>query len=208
MTLTRRAALATLGGAVVVAGRPATAREATREVTGPDPRFLTHDPDQPVLGNPEGDVTLVSFFDYQCPYCRKAAPELAGLVAEDGNIRLVMKDWPIFGPVSDHAVEIALGSVKLGHYPQVHAALMAVKGRFDEAAVDAVARKAGADPSKAMASFRRNRDRWAGLIGRNDQQAQMLGLLGTPSYVVGLDVFLGATPVADLRKAVATARKA
>ncbi|MBL9059121.1 MAG: DsbA family protein [Mangrovicoccus sp.] len=207
MILTRRAALratmSALGGAVVLPGR----LHAAGEVTGPDPHVLTHDPDQPVLGNPDGDVTLVAFFDYQCPYCRKATPELTGLVGDDGNIRLVMKDWPIFGPVSDHAVEIALGSVKLGRYSQVHAALMAIRGRLDKPTVDAVARKAGVDPAEAMASFRRDRDRWSGLIARNDQQAQLLGLPGTPAYVVGLDVFLGVTPVDDLRRAVATACK-
>ena len=203
MILSRRGALAALAGAVLVSGR----RAAAREVAGPDPRALTHDPDQPVLGNPDGDVTLVEFFDYLCPYCRKAAPAIRKLVAEDGNIRLVLKDWPLFGPVSDHAVGIALGSVRLGRYPQVHAALLAGQGRVDEAMLDAAAQRAGVDPAKALASFRRDRDRWGGLIARNDQQAQMLGLTGTPSYVVGWDVFLGETPVSTLKAAVATARK-
>jgi protein-disulfide isomerase len=203
VTLSRRGALAALSGAVLVTGRPG----ATQEVAGPDPRALTHDPDQPVLGNPDGDVTLVEFFDYLCPYCRRGAPEIRKLVADDGNIRLVMKDWPLFGPVSDHAVEVALGSVRLGRYPQVNAALLAGKGKVDKTMIDAAARKAGVDPAEALASFRRDRNRWGGLVARNDQQAQMLGLMGTPSYVVGWDVFLGETPVSTLKAAVATARK-
>ena len=203
MILSRRGALAALAGAVLLTGRPG----AAQEVAGPDPRALTHDPDQPVLGNPDGDVTLVEFFDYLCPYCRKAAPAIRKLVADDGNIRLVLKDWPLFGPVSDHAVGIALGSARLGRYPQVNAALLAGRGAVDVAGIDAAARKAGVDPAQALASFRRDRDRWGGLIARNDQQAQMLGLTGTPSYVVGWDVFLGETPVSTLKAAVATARK-
>ena len=75
------------------------------------------------------------------------------------------------------------------------------------AGIDAAARKAGVDPAKALASFRRDRDRWGGLIARNDQQAQMLGLTGTPSYGAGWDVFLGETPVSTLKAAVAAARK-
>ncbi len=74
------------------------------------------DLDNPVLGNPDGDVTVVEFFDYQCLYCRANHTELIDVVAEDGNVRLVMKDWPIFGPASIRASQLALGAVHVGAY--------------------------------------------------------------------------------------------
>jgi len=71
---------------------------------------VLRDPEIPSLGNPKGDLTIVEYFDYQCPYCKKVVPELAQLAKEDGNIRLVMKDWPIFGDVSVSAAKLALAA--------------------------------------------------------------------------------------------------
>src|SRR5579863_6167357 len=71
---------------------------------------VLRDPEIPALGNSTGDLTVVEYFDYQCPYCKKLAPELAQLVQEDGHIRLVLKDWPIFGAISTAAAEIALAA--------------------------------------------------------------------------------------------------
>lgn len=203
MTLTRRR-LIVAGGAAILAG-PGLART---QVPGPDPRDLTHDPDQPVLGNPDGDVTLVEFYDYQCPYCRAAHPQLLDLVRRDGNLRLVMKDWPIFGEASVYAVRLGLGAVALGRYAALNEALMTLKGRrLDDRTIDATARQVGLDPVAAVQSFEAESGRWAGLIARNAAQAQMLGLFGTPSYVVGMDLFPGATEMTALRRAIAEARK-
>lgn len=168
---------------------------------------MTHDPDQPVLGNPDGDVTLVEFFDYQCPYCRSTHPQILDLVRRDGNLRLVMKDWPIFGAASVHAVRIGLGAVSQGLYAQVNEALMTQKGRrLDNTTIDATARGVGLDPVAALAAFEAEAPRWTGLIARNAQQAQMLGLVGTPSYVVGRDLFPGVVETRFLRRAIAYAR--
>jgi protein-disulfide isomerase len=196
----------TLGaGAGLLLVSPAKAKTGA---SGPDPRDLTHDPDQPVLGNPDGDVTLVEFFDYQCPYCRQSHPATMDFVAADGNLRLVLRDWPIFGPVSDRAVMVALGAVALGKYPQIVDAMMALGGRrLSDADIDGATAAAGLTPEAALRSFQNDYDKWTALVGRNMGMAQMLGLNGTPSYVVGRDLFPGVTPIPVLRRAVEAARK-
>src|SRR5580704_18883750 len=85
---------------------------------------VLRDPDIPSLGNPNGNLTVVEFFDYQCPYCKKLAPELAKLVQDDGNIRIVLKDWPIFGDASVFAAKLALASKYQNNYAQAHDALI------------------------------------------------------------------------------------
>ncbi|MFC2967291.1 DsbA family protein [Acidimangrovimonas pyrenivorans] len=169
-------------------------------------RKIEFDPDAPVLGNPKGDVSVIEYFDYQCPYCKANHPMVSRVVAEDGNIRYVMKDWPIFGPASVRASALALGSVALGKYPQVNAALMKTRSPLNTAMIDAALRSAGVDPAQAKASFDREGDKWRALLGRNDTQARGLGLPGTPGYVVGRDVFPGVIHEPALRDAVARAR--
>lgn len=204
MTLTRRKTMALgLGGLLVL---PAAARGQL--VHGPDPVALTHDPDQPVLGNPEGDVTIVEFFDYQCPFCRQGHAALLRMVGADGGLRLVMKDWPVFGPLSLRAAQVALGAVGMGRYAAVMDSLMALRGgRLTEAAIDTAARDAGVDPAAALDAHAQEADRWTGLLRRNGEQADMLGLMGTPSYVVGQDVFAGVTSVMALQRAVDALRR-
>ena len=84
------------------------------------------------MGNPKGDVTIVEYFDYQCPYCKKTVPELAQLAKEDGNIRLVLKDWPIFGDVSVAAAELALASKYQNKYAEAHAILIGATSKLTE----------------------------------------------------------------------------
>lgn len=203
--LTRRAVLAAGPGALcLLRTRPLRAEEM---VPGEGPPEITHDPDQPVLGNPEGDVTVVEFFDYQCPFCRAAHPALLDFIRRDGNLRLVMKDFPIFGEASVRGVQLGLGSVALGRYAEVNQALLAGEGRrMDAARMDAAVRSAGGDPEEALAGFDREYDRWTGLVRRNMEQADFLGLRGTPSYLVGLNLFPRVTEIAELQAAVAAVR--
>ncbi len=93
---------------------------------------VLRDPDIPSLGNPKGDLTIVEFFDYQCPYCKKTVPELAQLAKEDGNIRLVLKDWPVFGPVSVAAAKLVLASKYQDKYAEAHAALIGADTKLTE----------------------------------------------------------------------------
>ena len=112
---------------------------------------VLRDPDIPALGNPEGDITIVEYFDYQCPYCKKTAPELAQVVAEDGKVKLVLKDWPIFGPASTYAARMTLAAKYQDKYEAAHDALIAAKAKLTEAAVDDLLGKAGVDVTRAAA---------------------------------------------------------
>lgn len=197
--LTRRNALFLTGGLLVF--------PAATLAQSPDVKEITHSPDQPVLGNPGGDVTLVEFFDYQCPYCRKVHGDVTDLVRQDGNIRLVMKDWPIFGETSIFAHKVGLAAVLLGKYAAVHDALMRLEGRrLSEDDIRDAARSVGVDAEAAATSFDQQADRWMPLLWRNEQQATELGLQGTPGFLAGRAVYPGAAPIDSLREMIANAR--
>jgi protein-disulfide isomerase len=173
---------------------------------GPDPAAVLFDPDQPVLGNPDGDVTVAEFFDYQCPFCKRGHDALMEEVAADGGVRLIMKDWPIFGGASVAAAQMALGGVARGEYAAAQAALMATPARLTEDQVRAALTGAGLDTDALMASYREAPGRWDGLMTRNGAQAAALGLQGTPAFIVGYSIHAGALDSAGLRAAIADAR--
>ena len=208
MTLHRRSLLAAgLGaGLTTLGGRSWTLlRQPARsdELTIDDVLF---DPDQPVLGNPGGDVTVVEFFDYQCPFCKRGHPDLMAEVEADGNVRLVMKDWPIFGGASVLASQLVLGAVEEGTYVAAQAALMATPARLSEDDVRDTLAAAGLDPAAMLAAYRQDRDRWDGLMDHNSQQAAALGLQGTPAFIIGQNLLPGALDRDRLRTAIAAAR--
>src|SRR3981081_3947631 len=122
---TRREALRVLGaGAVMLGLAPGSALGQSDDEKGLTEALVLRDPDIPVAGNAAGDITIVEYFDYQCPYCRKIEPELRQVVQDDGKIRLVLKDWPILGPVSVIAARMALGSKFQNKTIQGHEALI------------------------------------------------------------------------------------
>lgn len=198
--LTRRMMMAMTGGVLVVPGPLAAQSQEMRDIT--------HTPDQPVLGNPNGDVTLVEFYDYQCPFCRKIHADVTALVAGDGGVRLVMKDWPIFGETSIFAHKVGLAAVSFGKYAEVHTALMHLPGRrLTEADIIRAARSVGLDAEEAAQRFDQEADRWMALIWRNEQLAQRLSLQGTPAFLAGSAIYPGAAPVSALRDMLRAARK-
>lgn len=182
---------------------PPAHRVEAQGLTAEDVLF---DPDSPVLGNPEGDITIVEFFDYQCPYCKMNHPDLIDVVAEDGNIRLVMKDWPIFGSASIRASQLALGAVDVGAYEAANKALMATQGRLTEAGIEKVLRNAGLVPDALDTAYRTSRGKWDGLMTRNGAQAAQLGLQGTPAFIIGNTIYPGAMDRTALQEAVADSR--
>src|SRR6185312_8610620 len=124
-TATRRGVLTALGGAAILGAVPGLARAQSE----PGEAAVLRDSDNPVFGNPEGDISIVEWFDFNCPYCRKIEPELRQVVQDDGKIRLVMKDWPILGPVSVTASRMALACKYQGKYDKGHDALIGVSCR-------------------------------------------------------------------------------
>jgi protein-disulfide isomerase len=167
---------------------------------------LVADPTSPVAGNPNGDVTIVEFFDYRCPYCKEVEPSLETLLREDGKIRIVYKEFPILGKPSVTATRVALAAQKQGKYDAFHAAMMAAKGQIDDQVVMQVAKKVGLDLDRVKKDMEgQDVD---DIIKRNYDLAQQLDIKGTPAFIIGSEVVPGAIDIAGLKEKIAAARKA
>jgi len=166
---------------------------------------ILNDPAAPVGGNPAGDVTLVEFFDYNCPYCRRVAPTVTELEEADPDLRIVYKEYPILGPGSQFAARAALAARKQGKYIPFHNALMQATGQVTEATVMKVAREVGLDTGQLRADMQDSAIDEA--IARNLQLADALGIDGTPSFVIGDRLVPGAVELSTLQRLVARARR-
>ena len=168
-------------------------------------REVLDDPESPVGGNPKGDVSLVEFFDYRCPYCKQVEPALEALLGQDKQLRFVYKEFPVLGPDSVTASRAALAARKQGKYDALHRALMSTKGQLDEATVLKVAQSVGLD------SERLKRDMAAPEIDRalkaNLQLAEALDIRGTPGFIIGDEIVPGAVDLETLKGLIATARR-
>ncbi|WP_421708073.1 DsbA family protein [Algihabitans sp.] len=166
---------------------------------------LENDPTAPVIGNPEGDVVVVEFFDYNCPYCRRVAEPLRQAIEADGNLKVVMKEWPILGPESYFAARAALAAQEQGRYEAFHFALMERAGRLTEEQVLAVAESLDLDMARLQADMRSSDIDAA--LQRTYDLAEALGISGTPAFVVGEEILPGAVTMSRLQQAVAQARE-
>ncbi|WP_374761586.1 DsbA family protein [Bradyrhizobium betae] len=147
---------------------------------------ILFDPATPTAGNPKGDLTIVVFFDYNCPYCKQSEPELTRLVKTDGKIRLVYKDWPILTPDSIKGAQWALAAKYQGRYDDAHLAMMAIPGtKIPAARMREAIAKSGVDMDRLDADLQTSGDDITKLLRRNLAQADSLGLQGTPAYIVG-----------------------
>lgn len=166
---------------------------------------LLNDPANPVLGNPSGDVTLVEFFDYRCPYCKQMHEPLNELLRSDPRLRFVHIQFPILGPDSVFAARAALASRPQNRYPQFHDAVMSARGNLDEAAVMRIATTVGLDVQRLR------RDMTSPAIQAQIVAAlalaQELGINGTPAFVIGDRLISGAVDVGVLRGAIARSRQ-
>ena len=165
---------------------------------------LDRDPDSSVIGNPDGDVVVVEFFDYRCPYCVRVAEDLREVVEDDGNIRLVMKEFPILGPESMVAARMALAAEKQGKYEELHFAMMTVSGKLTEDKAFKIAEKIDLD----MDQLRRDMEapEIDAMLQRNFALAQALQINGTPAFVIGDEVVRGAIDMRALRQIVGQTR--
>ncbi len=166
---------------------------------------LDDDPTSPVGGNPHGDVTIVEFFDYRCPYCKEVEPSLEALLDEDRKLRIVYKEFPILGPASVYASRIALAARAQGKYDAFHHAMIATKGTIDDAVVDRVAAAVGIDMGKAKAALAA--PGIDGIIHANYALAEALAIQGTPAFVIGDTLVPGVADIDSLKKLVAEARQ-
>lgn len=145
--------------------------------------LLQADPNAPVIGNPDGDVTIVQFFDYNCRFCQAAKPELDALLAADPNVRVVMREWPVLGEGSVFAARAALAAREQGLYEPFHDALMTAEGSMQEQSVMRVAANVGLD----IDQLRRDMDapEIAEHLQMSSDLSRALGFTGTPSFVIG-----------------------
>src|ERR1700689_510417 len=169
---------------------------------------VLRDPEIPSLGNPKGDLTIVEFFDYQCPYCKKVTPELAQLVKEDGNIRLVLKDWPVFGDISVAAAKLVLASKYQNKYVEAHQALIGATGKLTETSIHDLLAQAGVDVAMATADLETHKQSIEDLLARNRAQAEAFEFEGTPGFIVGTFRIPGALEMKVFKQIVADARAA
>jgi protein-disulfide isomerase len=175
-----------------------------QDKTGP----LYSSPHHAVLGNPQGDVTLVEFFDYNCGFCKRALADLQKMLAEDKNVRVILKDFPVLGPGSTEAALVALAAkeqLKGDRFLAFHARLLSTRGQVGRAQALDAARDSGADMNKLVRDL--DSPAYRGAIEQTIQIADALGLTGTPSYVVGEDIVVGAVGYSELKQRVDNIRK-
>jgi protein-disulfide isomerase len=200
----RRDMLALLGGAAVLSAMSGQAYAQAE----PTEASVLRDPDNPVLGNPDGDITIVEWFDFNCPYCRKLEPELRQVVQDDGKVRLVLKDWPILGPVSVVAARVALACKYQGKYDKAHDAMIGVSSKLTEPRIYELLAGAGVDVDRAKADLATNAKAIDGMLARNNETAEGLGFRGTPSFIVGKFRVPGVLTIDQFEQVIADARKA
>jgi protein-disulfide isomerase len=206
----RRAALLIGAGALLAGGITAG---AARAATDDGDNVLTEaavlrDPDVPVAGNRDGDITIVEWSDYQCPYCRRVEPELRQVVQDDGKVRLVLKDWPILGPVSVTAARMALAAKFQDKYHQAHDAMMGVSSKLTEPRINELLAGAGVDMDRLKSDLSAHAKDIDAILKRNNDQATAFGFRGTPAFIVGKFRVPGVLTMAEFEQAIADARKA
>ena len=208
---TRREALRALGASAVMLGMdfaPGSALGQGSEETVLTEALVLRDPDIPAAGNVDGDITIVEYFDYQCPYCRKVEPELRQVVQDDGKVRLVLKDWPVLGPVSAIAARMALASKFQDKYFQAHEALIGVNSKLTEPRIRELLAGAGIDVDRLNRDLVTNAKAIDAILARNDDQAKAFGFRGTPSFIVGKFRVAGVLTMEQFDRVIADARKA
>ncbi len=152
---------------------------------------LIMDPGTPVIGNPDGDVAIIEFFDYQCPFCKAAEPRLRKLVKEDGNIRWVIKDFPILSPVSLTAAKAALAADKQGKHEPFHSALMDHRGQLTEERMWKIAEDVGIDTDQLRVDM--EAQEIADQLIANMNLARKLRVVVVPGFFVNTNTLSGLT---------------
>ena len=167
---------------------------------------LENDPGSPNLGNPDGDVTIVEFFDYNCPYCRQAGKTVQELIGSDPNVRIIFREWPVLGEGSIFAARAALASRTQGKYEEFHWALMNGEGRATEASILKVARHLELDIVRLLADMESPAVELH--LERSNDLARNLGFTGTPAFIVGDQTVPGMISLEKIEKLIADVRAA
>jgi protein-disulfide isomerase len=207
--LTRRGLLNSFGASVAALGLGALSapvRAETEEVL--TEALVLRDPDIPVAGNASGDISIVEYFDYQCPYCRKVEPELRQVIHDDGKVRLIWKDWPILGPMSVTAARLAQAGKYQNKFVEAHDALIAINSKLTEAKIRDALAGGGLDMDRLDRDLASHAQDIDATLMRNNDQATAFEFRGTPSFIVGKFRVPGVLTMAQFTQAIADARKA
>ena len=181
------------------------AQDARREGVRRHAEALRDSGPLPVLGNPDGDVTIVEFFDYRCPYCRQVANLAVETAKADGNVRVVYKEYPILGPESEFAARAAVAAAMQGRYAEFHKALMNDVQTVNQDSVLRLAEMMNLDVAQLKTDMRS--DKVSETIQRTRQLGQQLQINGTPAFIVGTEVAPGAISRDQLEQMIAQARQ-
>jgi protein-disulfide isomerase len=169
--------------------------------------MILADPEAPTAGNQHGDLTIVDFFDYNCPFCKDSAVHLERLVKTDGSIKLVYRDWPVLTATSIIGAKLALGAKYQGKYLAAHHALMNIPGYgISQPQMIEAVRKSGVDMNRLDADIKANAAAITGLLEKNLAIADAIGLQGTPGFLVGAYKVNQALTYEGFRHVVADAR--
>lgn len=163
-----------------------------------------------VGGNPDGDVTIVEFLDYRCGYCKRAHPDVQALLEGDGEIKIIVKEFPILGPESELASRYAIAAKMIqgdAAYSAVHDALMMWQGPVNPGALSRIADTAGIDDHQSVLAMMES-DEVSGIIARNRMLAQSLNIKGTPSFIMGENFVRGYVNLEQMQSIVAEIREA
>ena len=168
--------------------------------------ILTQSENQVVVGNPDGDVTLVEFFDYNCGFCRRALSEVDRLLEEDKNLKLVLKEFPVLGPGSVAAARVSIAAAKIdtGKYLELHRRLLSTHGQLDLRTALAISEQVGYD--KGAIEGRLEEDDIQDTIEEVYSIARTLGLTGTPTFILADEILPGAVDYETLRDKVESVR--
>lgn len=179
-----------------------------REIgANPLARAVLRDTVSPTVGPADADLTLVLFTDYNCAACKLAAPAMDAAVARDGRVRVIYKEWPVFGPRSHRAARVALAASYQNIYPGVHRRLMTGRQLLDDVVLRQAVEAAGGNWPRLTADLVRSKTDIDRQLSHNRRQAFGLGIPGTPTYLVGPILASGAFTEAEFARLFAQARK-
>lgn len=179
-----------------------------RDVANPEAlAAIFDDRGSPASGPPTASLRFAAFTDYRCPACRLAFPAMEEAILIDGDVRVIYKDWPIFGPPSERAAQVALASAEQGVYPAVHKQLMTDSRIISDGVLQDIVEKAGGDWKRVSAYLISHEQQVMAQLRANGEQALALGLAGTPGYFAGSVLVAGAIDKADFLRLFAHARE-
>jgi len=182
----------------------AAAAEKSKNSIASNRDALRNDPSSPTIGNPNGDVVLVEFFDYNCGYCKSVQKELMDIVKSDGKVKFIFKEFPILSETSVTATKAALAAHRQGKYVEFHTALMGKRGALDNESILQLAREVGLDVNRLKTDM--ESPEIAKTIAKDKELGEEIGVRGTPAFVLGDRLIGGAVPKAELVKMIAAER--